>query len=122
MEDEDEHGNVWKVTDGQLSFIHRKLHDLPIYYKDCVPSRSFRQVDSSPMDTSKVELLSFDMLPTSHLFLAGHRMQIRLAGVDVDNFKMVYTEKGEWQVQHNSTFSSHIELPIIEPVSEVGIR
>ena len=122
LEDVDEHGNVWKVTDGQLSFIHRKLHDQPVYYKDCVPSRSFRQVDSAPMDTSKVELLSFDMLPTSHLFLAGHRMQIRLAGVDVDNFKMVYTEKGEWQVQHNSTFSSHIELPIIESVSEVGIR
>jgi putative CocE/NonD family hydrolase len=96
LEDVDETGKVWKVTDGQLNFIHRKLHDSPIHYEDCVPYRGYRSVDAALMDTASVEFLSFDMLPTSHLFMPGHRMQVRLAGVDVDNFKMVYTDMGTW--------------------------
>jgi uncharacterized protein len=122
LEDVDENGKVWKVTDGQLSFIHRKLVDQPAYYDDCVPYRSFRKADSSPMDTSKVELLSFDMLPTSHLFLPGHRIQVRLAGVDVDNFKNVYTEPCTWEVHHGPAFSSHVELPLMEKGKEVGMK
>jgi len=121
LEDVDESGKAWKVTDGQLNFLHRKLHDAPVHYKDCVPYRGFRSVDAALMDTTKVEYLSFDMLPTSHLFLPGHRMQIRLAGVDVDNFKMVYTDKGVWEVYHDSEFRSHVELPIVDRRKEVGI-
>jgi uncharacterized protein len=122
LEDVDENGNVWKVTDGQLGFIHRKLQEQPVYYDDCVPFRSYRKADAQPMDTSKVELLSFDMLPTSHLFLPGHRIQIRLAGVDVDNFKNVYSEACTWQVQHNTTYPSHVELPIMGKGKEVGMH
>lgn len=121
LEDVDENGKVWKVTDGQLSFIHRKLHENPVHYEDCVPYRGYRSSDAAPMDTSKVELLSFDMLPTSHLFLPGHRIQLRLAGVDVDNFKMVYTEDCVWQVQHNAEYPSHVELPIVDRRREVGL-
>lgn len=122
LEDVDENGKVWKITDGQLSFVHRKLHDAPVHYNDCVPYRGFRQVDAEPMDTSAVELLSFDMLPTSHLFLPGHRMQIRLAGVDRDNFNVVFTEDCEWQVQHNPEYPSHVELPIVDRRKEVGLE
>jgi len=122
LEDVDENGKVWKVTDGQLSFIHRKLQDAPVHYEDCVPYRGFRSIDAAPMDTSKVELLSFDMLPTSHLFLPGHRIQVRLAGVDVDNFKNVYTEPCTWEVHHGPAFSSHVELPLMEKGKEVGMK
>lgn len=121
LEDVDENGNAWKVTDGQLGFIHRKLHDAPVHYEDCVPYRGFRSVDAAPMDTSKAELLSFDMLPTSHLFLPGHRIRIRLAGVDVDNFKNVYTGECTWEVQHGPQFPSHVELPIVDRNREVGL-
>lgn len=122
LEDVDEQGKAWKVTDGQLSFIHRKLQEQPVHYEDCVPYRGFRRVDAAPMDTSQFELLSFDMLPTSHLFLPGHRIQIRLAGVDRDNFKVVYTEYCTWQVQHSEAFPSHVELPIIDRRKEVGAK
>jgi uncharacterized protein len=122
LEDVDENGNVWKVTDGQLSFIHRKLHDRPVYYEDCVPYRGFRKADAAPMDTSAVELLSFDLLPTSHLFLSGHRIQVRLAGVDVDNFKNVYTAPCTWEVQHNASHPSNLELPIMGKGKEVGLK
>jgi putative CocE/NonD family hydrolase len=122
LEDVDETGKVWKVTDGQLNFIHRKLHDSPIHYEDCVPYRGYRSVDAALMDTASVEFLSFDMLPTSHLFLPGHRMQVRLAGVDVDNFKMVYTDMGTWEIFHNAQYPSHVELPIMDRRKDVGMK
>lgn len=122
LEDVDEHGRVWKVTDGQLSFIHRKLHDTAVHYDDCVPYRGFRSVDAMPMDTSAVELLSFDMLPTSHLFLPGHRIQVRLAGVDVDNFKNVYPGPCTWEVHHSPEYPTHVELPIVDGNAEMGLH
>lgn len=122
LEDVDEQGRAWKVTDGHLGFIHRRLQDGPVYYDDCVPHRSYRQADALPMDTTKVEHLVFDMLPTSHLFLPGHRIQVRLAGVDVDNFKNVYKESCTWEVHHSADFPSHIELPIITKGHEVGLK
>jgi putative CocE/NonD family hydrolase len=120
LEDVDENGNVWKVTDGQFRFVHRKVLAEAPYYKDLVPYHSYKKVDALPMDTSAIELVTFDMLPTSHLFLKGHRIQIRLAGVDTYNFKNLYPNGGSWQIHHDAEHPSHIELPIIERNVTVG--
>lgn len=122
LEDVDESGNVWKVTDGQLRFVHRKLQDTAPHYKDVVPYRSFNHADASPMDTSKVELVSFDLLPTSHLFRKGHKIQIRIAGVDTYNFKNLYPEGGKLEIHHNEEYPSHIELPIIDRNVAMGLN
>lgn len=114
LEDVDEEGKVWKVTDGQFRFVHRKILDSAPYYTDAVPYHSYTQKDAEWMDTSKVEFVSFDMLPTSHLFLKGHRIQIRLAGVDRYNFKNIYPNGGSWQIHHDAEHPSHVELPIVE--------
>ena len=114
LEDVDENGNVWKVTDGQFRFVHRKLLDDAPHYEDVVPYHSYTLADALPMDTAKVEFVSFDMLPTSHLFKKGHKIQIRLAGTDTHNFKNLYPNGGAWDVYHNSENPSHVELPIID--------
>lgn len=120
LEDVDEEGNVWKVTDGQFRFVHRKVLDTAPYYNDVVPYHSYAQKDAEWMDTSKVELVSFDMLPTSHLFRKGHRVQIRIAGVDIYNFKNLYPKGGSWEIHHGSEHPSHVELPVVERNLTVG--
>ncbi len=120
LEDVDEHGNVWKVTDGQFRFIHRKMQPEDIHYKDVVPVHSYTHEDAEPMNPTKVEFVSFDMLPTSHLFKKGHRIQIRLAGVDTYNFKMLYPKGGAWEVYHDASHPTHLELPIIERNAAMG--
>jgi hypothetical protein len=92
----------------------------PFTIKIAFHIEGYRSVDAALMDTTSVEFLSFDMLPTSHLFMPGHRMQVRLAGVDVDNFKMVYTEMGTWEIFHNAQYPSHVELPIMDRRKDVG--
>ena len=114
LEDVDENGNVWKVTDGQFRFVHRKLHDTPPHYQDVVPYHSYLKVDAEWMDTTKVEFVSFEMLPTSHLFKKGHRIQIRLSGVDAYNFKNLYPNGGSWEIHHNDAYPTHVELPVVD--------
>ncbi|MFT4544581.1 MAG: putative CocE/NonD family hydrolase [Bacteroidia bacterium] len=114
LEDVDENGNVWKVTDGQFRFVHRKIHEQPPHYEDVVPYHSYTKADAQPMDTTKVEFLSFDMLPTSYLFKEGHKMQIRFAGVDVFNFKNIYPNGGSWEIYHDAEHPTNIDLPIID--------
>lgn len=120
LEDVDENGKVWKVTDGQFRFVHRKLQDQPPHYLDAVPYHSYTKADAEPMNPNEVEFVSFDMLPTSHLFKKGHRIQIRLAGVDTYNFKMLYPEGGAWEVYHDAGHPSHIELPVVDRAISFG--
>ncbi|MBL4587379.1 MAG: CocE/NonD family hydrolase [Flavobacteriales bacterium] len=122
LEDVDEQGNVWKVTDGQIRFIHRKIIAEQVHYKDVVPIHSYDRADAEPMDTTKVELVSFDLLPTSYLFKKGHRIQVRLAGTDTYNFKNLYPNGGSWEVNRNSAYPTHIELPVVDWNIEVGER
>lgn len=120
LEDMDENGNVWKVTDGHFRFIHRKVLKNAPHYEDVVPYHSFNKADAMPMDTSTVEFVSFDMLPTSHLFKKGHRIQIRIAGVDTYNFKNLYPTGGALQIHHDQEHPSHIELPIVDRHALMG--
>nr|MBP9151263.1 hypothetical protein [Flavobacteriales bacterium] len=81
---------------------------------DVVPYHSYLKVDAEWMDTTKVEFLSFEMLPTSHLFKKGHKIQIRLAGVDTYNFKNLYPNGGSWEIYHDLEHPTHVELPVID--------
>jgi len=118
LEDVDEHGNAWNVTDGQIRLIHRKVLDDDVHYVDCVPVHGYRTTDAEPMDTTKVELVSLDLLPTSHLFQKGHRIRIRLAGADATNFKNMYEEEAEWRVHFGEDFPSKIYLPGMKRVTD----
>lgn len=117
LEDVDENGNAWNVTDGQIRMLHRKLVDDAVHYVDCVPYHGYRSTDATLMDTSKAELVSFDLLPTSHLFKVGHKIQIRLAGADIENFKNLYHDIAEWEIHHGGEMKSRIVLPVIDRVS-----
>ncbi|MCF8278651.1 MAG: CocE/NonD family hydrolase [Flavobacteriales bacterium] len=122
LEDVDENGNVWKVTDGQFRFAHRKLQADAPYYKDVVPYHSYKKADAELMDTTKIELLTFDLLPTSHLFKKGHRIQIRLAGVDTYNFKNLYPNGGSWEIYHDAAHPTAVDLPVIDRNSSMGMK
>ena len=81
------------------------------------PRKSF-----SPNGDAKVEFVSFDMFPTSHLFKKGHKIQIRLAGVDTYNFKNLYPNGGAWEIHHDEKHPTHIELPVVDRKLIMGQR
>src|SRR5580658_7281622 len=81
LEDVAADGKVIPVTDGRLKASLRKL-DTPRYDVMGLPwHRSYRE-DAEPLVPGRPARLVFNLLPTSYIFRAGHRIQISIAGAD----------------------------------------
>jgi hypothetical protein len=85
LEDVRPNGEVRYVTEGQLRLIHRTLGTSPLE-GDPVPFRSYRRADGRPPVPGEVAEIVFDLLPTSFVFSAGHRVRLAIAGVDAGFF------------------------------------
>jgi putative CocE/NonD family hydrolase len=114
LEDVDERGGVTYVTEGMLRAIHRKLSDHTPPYRDPVPYRSYRRADAAPMEPGQVTELVFDLLPTSYLFRAGHRLRLALAGADRDHFFIAPGEPPLHRFYRDKDRPSRIDLPVMD--------
>jgi putative CocE/NonD family hydrolase len=115
LEDVAPDGKVVPVTDGRLKASLRKL-DKPRYDVLGLPwHRSDRQ-DAEPLTPGRPARLVFNLLPTSYVFKAGHRIQISVAGAD-------YRERDRSPVSPAPVVTlydtpanpSFVALPIIDP-------
>ncbi|MBN1341678.1 MAG: CocE/NonD family hydrolase [Phycisphaerae bacterium] len=118
LEDVDEKGNVHYVTEGLLRAVHRKLSSAEPPYKQVVPYRTFRRADAMFLKPNEVAELTFDVLPVSHLFRAGHRIRIAIAGADVDHFPNPPGRPPTIKIHRSSAHPSRIVLPIVSQPSE----
>ena len=133
LSDVDPEGNVRYVTEGQLRASFHLLTDPSnqtggtIEVKPELPWRGFRSVDEdvAPLTNGRVVELRFEMLPTSWMFAAGHRIRISIAGADLENFELNPTlcpdndvfscTETTIGIHRGPTTSSRIELPLIPP-------
>ena len=82
LEDVAPDGSVTVVTEGRLRASLRAEATAPWKMPAGVPwHRAYRE-DARPLDPGKPVELRFDMLPTSWVFKAGHRIQITVTGSD----------------------------------------
>lgn len=113
LEDVDENGKVIYITEGQLRPLHRKISNQAPPYVIFGPYHSFKQKDGLPLESGKVNELSFNLLPTSVLVKKGHRIRVAIAGHDQDNFVRLPAEGiPEISIQRNAVFASYIDLPV----------
>jgi len=112
LEDVGPDGRVAYVSEGMLRAIHRRV--LP-GGPDALglPRRSFRRADALPLVPGEVAELSFDLMPTSYVFPAGHRVRLALAGADADRFARI-PDGGpvRWRVQRSALHPSSLLLPV----------
>ena len=114
LEDVGPDGRIGYVSEGQFRAIHRALRpasEAP--YVVTVPYHSFLRADTRPLVPGETAELVFDLLPISHLFQAGHRIRLALAGADRDQFGMPAGAATHWQVQRNPAAPSRLELPVV---------
>jgi putative CocE/NonD family hydrolase len=101
LEDVGPDGRITYVTEGWLKARHRK--ELPQeqapYWMDG-PHHSFRRADASPLVPGEPAQLRFDLLPTSYLFRAGHRIRLSIAGADKDHSPL--PPNASWQLFHDA--------------------
>lgn len=123
LEDVAPDGSVEIITHGRLRASYRKLNEPPHNNLGLPWHRSYEE-DNMPLVPGKPAKLVFDLLPTSQVVEAGHRMRLTLAGADPREREIeVITPSPEVSVYHSKIYKSYIELPIttkpIRPKVEV---
>lgn len=89
LEDVAPDGTVRYVTEGQLRALHRKIADGPAPTWQAGPYHSFRRADAQPLVPGEPAALAFELLPTSYVFMKGHRIRVAIAGADAGHFARV---------------------------------
>ena len=116
LEDVDRLGRVRYVTEGLLRLRHRALTDAPGPYEMLGPQRRCLEADARPLEAGEIAELIIPLLPTSYLFLEGHRIRVALSGADRDHFAQHPAEIPTWKVYRDEAHPSRIELPVMPRV------
>ncbi len=121
LEDIDENGNSvlgpWPHIDGRLRASHRKLSE-PEFDNLGLPwHRSFAE-DIKPLVPGERTELRFDIMPTSNVFKAGHRIRITISGSILDGSGRAPGLEGGpaplITVYRGGEHASFVELPFID--------
>jgi uncharacterized protein len=109
-------GTVSYITEGVFRGIFRKVSDEEPLYKTApgVPYHTFNKEDAEPFTPGKVELISFDLMPTSVLFMKGHKIRIAIAGADKDHFALPTIAEPTLKIYRGGKQPSAINLPVVE--------
>ena len=123
LEDVAPDGSALLVTEGQLRADFHRLRptqliahpDARLRVLPALPYHGFRKADrdAAPLANGRKVRLDFDLLPTSWVFEAGHRIRLSLAGADEGSFVTAPDADGAiWRV-HRGAGGSVLELPWI---------
>ena len=118
LEDIDENGVVNYITEGELKASLRKLDPRP--WKPDLPWHRSYAEDATPLTPGEVEEVVLDLLPTSNVFLKGHRLCVSIAGWDNVNFGgPQFDPPPTISMYRDSAHASYIELPVIGEVAQL---
>ena len=114
LEDVDENGTVYLLTEGQFRLIHRKKSTEKPPYEIVIPYHSFNKNDGLPMTPGKATEITFGLIPTSVRIQKGHRLRIAIAGADKDMFARIPKEGTPTiTIARNAYSASFIDIPVI---------
>lgn len=112
LEDVDPAGGVTYVTEGALRAVHRRLLPGADTANGIGPLHSFVRADALPLEPGRVVALTIELLPTSYLFRAGHRIRVALSGADRDHFAAVPGAPSAVRLHRDRARPSGITLPV----------
>ena len=112
LEDVSEANYSKYITEGNLRASYRAISAAPYEYLGLPYHRSNAE-DIADLPDEPVELV-FDLLPTSYVFEAGHRIRITITCADKDNYLTPQLDPPPTvQLYREADHASYIELPII---------
>jgi putative CocE/NonD family hydrolase len=113
LEEVDGKGTSKYITEGTLRATHRALSAAP-YGNLGLPYHRHYETDLEPIPAGEPIELIFDLLATSHLFQAGHRIRLTVAFADAGNFETpILHPPPMLKLLRSARFPSCIELPVI---------
>jgi hypothetical protein len=115
LEEVDKNGYSHYITEGVLRASHRKVSKPSFQYMGLPFHRSFGE-DVAPLPAETPVRLVFDLLPTSNIFDAGHRIRVTIACADQSNFLTPELDPPpQVTIYQNRKHASSISLPVVSP-------
>jgi putative CocE/NonD family hydrolase len=113
LEDVPPDGNVTQVTDARLKASLRKLGK-PRYENYGLPYHRSHREDAQPLKPGEPTKLVFTFLPASHIFKAGHRIRISIAGSDYrERDRTPLSPPPVVTILNTLSYPSSVSLPVI---------
>jgi predicted acyl esterase len=113
LEDVAPDGKITQVTDARLKASLRKVSK-PKYENYGLPYHRSHREDAQPLKPGEPAQLIFAFLPASHIFKAGHRIRISIAGSDYRERDRTPVSPAPIATIHNTPSNpSYISLPMI---------
>jgi putative CocE/NonD family hydrolase len=97
------------VTEGWLRASHRELD--PERATDLIPYHA--HTAPKPLEPGQIYEFRIEIWPTSWVFLAGHRLQLRLAALDQGGQYYLGHLRATDTIYHDSSHPSHLLLPVV---------
>jgi uncharacterized protein len=113
LEDVAPDGKVTQVTDARLKASLRKVSK-PKYENYGLPYHRSHREDAQPLKPGEPAQLVFAFLPVSHVFKAGHRIRISVAGSDYRERDRTPVSPAPVVTIYNTPLNpSYVSLPVI---------
>ncbi len=113
LEDVDREGTCRYVTEGVFRALHRKIAEPLPAIPATGPCHSFKEADAAPLTPGEPAEIAFELLPTSYLFGAGHRIRVAIAAADSDHFERIpQTGPLRLTLHRSAARPSRITLPM----------
>ena len=114
LQDVDDSGTSRPISDGALRGSHRVLDKAP-YENFDLPFHRGLQSDVSPLPPTPSELV-FNLMPTSYLVKAGHRIRLTITGADRGAAETpMPTPPPTISILRSAGYASYVTLPVIPP-------
>jgi putative CocE/NonD family hydrolase len=118
LEEVEASGESIYVSEGVLRASHRAQSEPPFDNIGLPYHRSFED-DLKPLESGEVVALVFDLLPTSNLFDAGHRIRVTVTCADAENTEIrAVTPPPKVTLYRNREHASSMALPIVTLVDK----
>ncbi len=111
LEDVAPDSSVTYVTEGTFRALHRKVSEEG--YKTSYPNHTYKKADGEPYKSGQEVSLTFDLLPISYQFKAGHYIRVSIAGADAGHFNLPKEKPAHFNISSSAASPSLIELPVV---------
>ncbi len=112
LEDVQENGQVYQVTEGLLRLSHRNLSTSTVFYNHPLANRSHLTEDIQALKPNEINTVKIDLLPVSYLFKKGHKIRISVSLCDKDHFELINTQGSELIFHQTAQYQPKLFLDI----------
>jgi putative CocE/NonD family hydrolase len=116
LEDVAPDGAIDMVSEGRLKASLRTINPAPYKLPEGMVWHGFYRADAKPLAPGVPVRMTFELMPVSHIFKAGHRYRLTLTGADPrEKLRRQIDPAPTWSIHADARHASRLVLPVVQP-------